>query len=162
MLFRSGFLKPYANGYSFAALLPKEGMDINDYVKSLSGERFLDLLNHAKHTMVLTELPKFEGKSSLEFGEILQDMGIKKAFSKEADFSRLGKSGKDSLYISKVFQDSYIQIDERGTKAGAATAVELARGAVMADKIKLNRPFVYAVVDNQTKLPLFLGTVLSI
>ncbi len=158
----TGFLKPYANGYSFAALLPKEGMDINDYVKSLSGERFLDLLNHAKHTMVLTELPKFEGKSSLEFGEILQDMGIKKAFSKEADFSRLGKSGNDSLYISKVFQDSYIQIDERGTKAGAATAVELARGAVMADKIKLNRPFVYAVVDNQTKLPLFLGTVLSI
>ena len=92
----------------------------------------------------------------------MQEMGIKKAISKEADFSRLGKSGKDSLYISKVFQDSYIQIDERGTKAGAATAVELARGAVMADKIKLNRPFVYAIVDNQTKLPLFLGTVLSI
>lgn len=158
----TGFLKPYAKGYSFVALLPKEGMDINDYVKSLSGECFLYLLNNVKHTMILTELPKFQGKSSLEFGEILQEMGIKKAFSKEADLSRMGKSGKDSLYISRVFQDAYIEIDERGTKAGAATAVELARGAIMADKIKLNRPFVYAVVDNQTKLPLFLGTVLSI
>lgn len=159
----TGFLKPYAKGYSFAALLPKEGMDINDYVKSLSGERLLYLLNNVRHTMILTELPKFQGKSSLEFGEILQEMGIKKAFSKEADLSRLGKSGKASLYISRVFQDSYIEVDERGTKAGAATAVELTRGAVMAtDKVKLNRPFVYAVVDNQTKLPLFLGTVLSI
>lgn len=158
----TGFLKPYAKGYSFVALLPKENMDINEYVQSLSGEYVLHLLNHVKHTMVLTELPKFQGKSSLELGEILQRMGIKKAFSKEADLSRLGISEKNPLCISRVFQDSYIEIDERGTKAGAATAVELSRGAIIADKVKLNRPFVYAVVDNQTKLPLFLGTVLSI
>ena len=158
----TGFLKPYAKGYSFVALLPKEGMDINEYVESLSGEYFLHLLNNVKHMMVLAELPKFQGKSSLELGEILQKMGIKKAFSREADLSRLGKSEKNSLYISRVFQDSYIEIDERGTKAGAATAVELSRCAMIADKVKLNRPFVYAVVDNQTKLPLFLGTVLSI
>lgn len=156
----AGFVKPYAQGYSFVALLPKEDIDIIDYVNSLSGERFLQLLNHVKRTMILTEIPKFQGKASLELGEVLREMGMKKAFSNEADFSLLGKS-KEPICITKVFQDTYIQVDERGTKAGAATAVELARGAVMADKVKLNRPFVYAIVDNQTKLPLFLGTVLS-
>lgn len=156
----AGFVKPYARGYSFAALLPKEGIDIIDYVKSLSGERFLHLLDNVKHTMIWAEIPKFQGKASLELGEALQEMGIKKAFSEEADLSLIGKV-KEGLRITRVFQDTYIQIDERGTKAGAVTAVELARGAVMADRIKLDRPFVYAVVDNETKLPLFLGTVLS-
>jgi len=156
-----GFVKPYAQGYSFVALLPKKGGDIKDYIRFLSGERFLSLLNHIKHTMIVTKIPKFQGSSSLELGEMLKDMGIKKVFSEEADLSRMGKSGKEALYIGRVFQNSYIQVDERGTKAGAATAVELARSAVMGDKIELNRPFIYAVVDNATKLPLFLGTVLS-
>jgi serpin B len=54
-------------------------------------------------------------------------------------------------------------VDELGTKAGAVTKVEMKCGSVMDAKIvRLDRPFVYAIIDNASKLPMFIGTVIEI
>ena len=81
----------------------------------------------------------------------------------QADFSRLGRSSRGNIFIGEVLHKTYIAVDERGTKAGAVTKVEMRDEAYIETRtVTLNRPFVYAIIDNSSKLPLFLGTVLEI
>ena len=71
---------------------------------------------------------------------------------------------QQKLFISNVFHKTHIEVDEEGTKAAAATAVTMdVSGAIPADDnqkyINLDRPFAYAIMDTQTGLPVFMGTV---
>ena len=62
-----------------------------------------------------------------------------------------------------MLHKTFISVDELGTKAGAVTKVEIkAESAIQGYYVKLNRPFVYAIIDNTTNLPLFLGAVMDI
>ena len=69
------------------------------------------------------------------------------------------------FYIGSVVQKTYISVDENGTEAAAVTEVETGTGSVAVEKsyeVNLNRPFIYAIVDNQKKLPIFIGTILDL
>ena len=89
-------------------------------------------------------------------------MGIKQAFIEQsADFSKLEEMSEKNIFISEVFQNSYIKVDETGTQAGAVTRVAVDGAGISNLEVVLNRPFVYAVIDNQTKLPVYIGAVLS-
>ncbi|MGI6167180.1 MAG: serpin family protein [Eubacteriales bacterium] len=160
----TGFIKPYENGYSFAALLPNEGIAIADYINSLTGEGFLNIVNNAENTLVSAGLPKFSYDYTVQMNDALKELGIPKAFSAEqADFSRLGRSTRGNIYIGEVLHKTFISVDELGTKAGAVTKVEMKDEAYIETKIvKLDRPFVYAIIDNSTGLPVFIGAVMSI
>lgn len=161
-----GFLKPYAGGrYAFAALLPPEGTDIRDYIAGLTGERFLAAIQGAESAVVQAQLPKFEHACSYSMKEPLKAMGVTDAFGPRADFTRLGRYGNNGLLLSTVMHKTTITVDERGTKAGAVSAAQIDGGSAPPDKIytvTLDRPFVYAIVDTETALPLFLGAVFSI
>ncbi|MCL2539727.1 MAG: serine protease, partial [Oscillospiraceae bacterium] len=161
-----GFVKPYIGGYSFVALLPKENVGINKYIESLTGERFLNILKKAKSATVIASVPKFEYTYDVSMGSVLKTLGMPDAFdANKADFSRMGTSSGGPLCISEVLHKTYIAVDERGTKAGAATAVIMAEGASPQEKIKyidLDRPFVFAIIDNATNLPVFLGTLMTV
>lgn len=161
-----GFLKPYAGGrYAFAALLPPEGTDIRDYIAGLTGERFLAAIQGAESAVVQAQLPKFEHACSYSMKEPLKAMGVTDAFGPRADFTRLGRYGNNGLLLSAVMHKTTITVDERGTKAGAVSAAQIDGGSAPPDKIytvTLDRPFVYAIVDTETALPLFLGAVFSI
>lgn len=160
-----GFLKPYAGGrYAFAALLPPEGTDIRDYIAGLTGERFLAAIQGAQKAVVQAQVPKFEYTCSYSMKEPLEAMGVTDAFGPRADFTRLGRYGDNGLFISETLHKTAITVDERGTKAGAVSAVEASGGARPEDRytVILDRPFVYAIVDTETTLPLFLGTVFSL
>lgn len=87
-----------------------------------------------------------------------------KAFSNNAEFSKLGKSTEGNIFISDVLHKTFISVDELGTKAGAVTKVEAITKTDMGveKSVRLNRPFIYAIIDNSTNLPIFVGTVLSI
>jgi len=94
-------------------------------------------------------------------------MGMTEAFSARADFSKMGTYDECGLYISKAAQKTCIEVDEKGTRAAAATSVmmvALSEGPYSEEivEIYLERPFVYAIVDMQTNLPLFIGTVKSV
>lgn len=161
----TGFIKPYENGiYSFVALLPNEDVSISDYIATLTGEGFLNTVNNAQQTLVRAGLPKFSYDYTIKMNDALKDLGIPKAFSPtEADFTKLGKSSRGNIYIGEVLHKTFISVDELGTKAGAVTKVEMKDEAYIEAKIvTLDRPFVYAIIDNTTGFPLFIGTVMSL
>ena len=163
----TGFMKYYKGGkYAFAAMLPREGVSVSDYISSLSGEELNALLNSPKHTTVITSLPKFETEYAVEMAELLKSMGMIDAFDQsKADFEGLGTSGAGNIYISRVIHKTFISVAEMGTKAGAATVVEMADGGAMPDEIKevyLNRPFVYMLIDCENDIPFFIGTMMDV
>ena len=167
----TGFLKYYEGGrYAFAALLPAEGLKLEDYVSSFTGEKLLKLLENAESDKVITATPKFETSCDFQLGELLQSMGMTDAFDPErADFSALGKcDGGENLYISRVVHKTFLKLDEKGTEAGAATAVEIMKATAVLTptppphRVILDRPFVYLLLDTETNIPLFIGTVDSV
>lgn len=157
--YATGFLKYYKGGrYAFAALLPNEGMTLSEYLNTLDGAHLQELFLHPQDTAVTVELPKFEAEFGEDLTEILQTMGITDAFSSHADFSGIG-SGPDFLFISQVLHKAKISVNETGTKAGAATAVEAKESAMLTTKtVTLERPFLYFLIDIETGLPIFTGT----
>lgn len=161
-----GFLKYYADGkYAFAALLPDEGISVEAYVASLTGEHLHQLLDNGADAAVNTAIPKFQTEYRTELKDILENMGMTDAFDKtKADFSDIGSYSGGNLFISRVLHKTFLAVDEKGTKAGAATAVEMMRAmSMMEQEIKtvyLNRPFVYMIIDSEEKLPIFIGTVM--
>ena len=161
----TGFLKPYKNGYSFAALLPNEGVALDDYIASLTGEGFLTTVKNAKEGPVEAAMPKFSYDYGIEMSDALKALGMTVLFDAElADFSGLGHSSDGNIYISRVLHKAYIAVDEKGTKAGAATAIEAPAAGVWEDRrrVILDRPFVYAIIDNAAGLPIFIGAVTDI
>ncbi len=165
----TGFIKYYADQkYAFAALLPDEGISIADYVDSLTGEGLMDTLNNAQETEVDTAIPKFESEFTVEMSDILKSMGMADAFDADfADFTGLGTWEDGNIFINRVIHKTYIAIDEKGTKAGAATVVEMVgETAIMEPEepktVYLDRPFVYMLIDCETNLPIFIGTAMDI
>ena len=155
-----GFIKNYKGGkYAFMAVLPNEGTDVKDYVSSMTADEFAKLYNNRTEDEVVTKMPEFKYDHSLELSESLKKMGMTQAFSNAADFSKLIENTE--TYIGKVLHKTHIELGANGTKAAAATAVEVrAKGAISARKeVILDRPFVYAIMDNESGLPVFMGTV---
>lgn len=162
----TGIIKNYKGGqYSFVALLPNEGTNVNDYLESLTGEHLLSVIENAQSTMVVTRIPKFNYDYTIKMNDALIELGLQTAFDSDAaDFSKLGSSSNGNIYIGEVLHKSYISVDELGTKAGAVTKVEMATESAMVTgyEVYLNRPFVYAIIDNSTNLPIFLGKLMDI
>lgn len=161
----TGFIKHYkSRSYAFVALLPREGISIEEYLRSLTGERLRILLDGVQNTPVRTAIPKFETQYSTELSEILTSMGMTDAFHPQnADFSALGTSTAGNIFISRVLHKTFISVSEQGTKAGAVTVVEPADGAAMEpDKLQevyLDRPFVYLLIDCENGVPFFIGVM---
>ena len=157
-----GFRQNYQGGkYSFVALLPKEKISLSAYIADLNTDRLYELLKQEAYEEVKTALPKFESSYDLKLIELLKSLGIKAAFSDQSDLSKLGDKG---LYISDAFHKTYIKVDETGTKAAAITGMQVDKTALPVDEkeVYLTRPFVYMIVDNETDLPIFMGTVMDI
>ena len=154
-----GFMKPYKNGrFAFAALLPDENTGIDDYVASLSGDKLMKIFSSAKRgNEVNVKMPKFRAEYSVQLIDTLKKMGVKDAFdSKTADFSSLIEN-RDA-YIATVVHKTFIEVDEKGTRAAASTLVGADTMSLMEPySVCLNRPFVYMIVDTETNLPLFIG-----
>ena len=154
-----GFMKPYKNGrFAFAALLPDENTGIDDYVASLSGDKLMKIFSSAKcGNEVDAKMPKFRAEYSAQLIDTLKNMGVKDAFdSKTADFSSLIEN-RDA-YIATVVHKTFIEVDEKGTRAAASTLVGADTMSLMEPySVCLNRPFVYMIVDTETNLPLFIG-----
>ena len=163
-----GFVKYYEDRkYAFAALLPEEGVTVADYVSTLTGERLQEILTSAEAVPVETALPQFTAEYDVEMSDILQSMGMTDAFDgKLADFSGLGSSTEGNITISRVLHKTYIAVDGKGTKAAAATAVEAVTECEMIEpepkQVYLDRPFVYLLIDCETNLPFFIGTLMTI
>lgn len=159
-----GVMKYYEGSrFAFAALLPEEGLSLSDYLSQLDGEKLHALLSNPQYKAVDTNVPKFEVEYSTELSEALSNMGMPSAFDPyAADFSALGTTA-ENICISRVLHKTYMQVNETGTKAAASTVIEMTEGAAMIpEEIKrvcLDRPFLYMILDMETSVPVFIGTL---
>lgn len=162
----TGFLKYYeGRKYAFVALLPDEGISVEEYVSTLNGEKLEELLENAEESEVHAKIPKFEYEMDLNLKSALKDMGMEKAFDEEkADFSGLGQIQGGNIWIGDVLHSTKITVAEQGTKAGASTAVVMHAAGVPQNpkEVTLDRPFVYMIVDRENNIPIFMGTLMSV
>lgn len=163
----TGFIKKYEGGvYAFAALLPND-CTVAELVASLDGTQLQQLLENPQQTTVLAAIPKFETAYSTEMSEVLKAMGMPDAFDhSKADLTGLGYSTDGNLFINRVLHKTFISVGEQGTKAGAATVVEVTdECAAVHDEVTktvfLDRPFVYMLIDTDTCTPIFIGTMMD-
>ena len=164
----TGFVKPYDGGkYAFVALLPDEGVTLADYLENLTGEHLYKLITDHRSADVQVSIPKFSAQSELELKEPLKDMGITDLFNvSAADLRSIGSAPSgNNLYVFSVLHKTYLELDENGTKAAAATSLEVNAGAAPPSEdvktVTLDRPFLYMIVDTHACVPLFMGTVTS-
>ncbi len=161
-----GFIKLYAGGtYGFAALLPDEGLTPEEYISGLTAESLHNTLSDVSYTQLVIKMPKFSYEYKKHLPDALMDMGMKTAFQDNADFRKMAyASSGENLYISDVLHKTFIDVNESGTRAAAVTSVAVSECSIVIPKneIILDRPFVYAIVDMESGLPVFIGTVNSL
>jgi serpin B len=118
------------------------------------------LAGAARHQVTLA-MPRFRLEASVNLVPVLQRLGVREAFGDEADFS--GITGAGRLKIGAVAHKAYIDVDEHGTEAAAATAAVMTMLAAMRPPppvtMVVDRPFLFAIIETATGLPLFLGQV---
>ncbi|MGH3179012.1 MAG: serpin family protein [Streptosporangiaceae bacterium] len=119
------------------------------------------LLAGAGRHRVTLSLPRFRLEAAFNLIPALRRLGVVAAFGGDADFGEITEAAP--LRIGAVAHKAYVDVDEQGTEAAAATAVVLRAAAAMrpppAVTMVVDRPFVFAIVDSTTGLPLFLGQV---
>lgn len=141
--------------------------DINELFDKLSNEekqKLIDSLDNANNVEIDTlQLPKFTDEQSIDgLDEILQNMGIRSAYSDSADFSKIA----DGIAVSSVNHRAKVIVDENGTKAAAETDIMVKETAMMPSEETYNfivdKPFVYVIEDQSTGMILFMGRVNSL
>ena len=119
------------------------------------------LLAGATRQSVALSLPKFRQRAGFGLIPVLRQLGVEDAFTGAADFR--GITPQERLFISAVVHQAYIDVDEQGTEAAAATAIGMRPMALRREpdpiRMVVDRPFLFAITDTATGLPLFLGQV---
>ena len=160
-----GFIKDYKDkNIGYAALLPHEDIDIHDYIKSLTSEKLDALLAQGENEceVALTSMPKYTLEYENDLKEELKAMGMEGAFEETANFTGL-TSAPVPTWLHYVKHKTTLDVNEKGTKATAAAVTGGLAGSGMPPKeVYLTRPFVYCIYDRETRIPLFIGALLTI
>lgn len=143
--------------FSLLLLLPKEKKGLGQLEKELNTKNLSEWCDGFSIANVDVRLPRFTTTFESKLNESLQSLGIKTAFSREADFS--GVNGHRDLFLSKVVQKTFLKIDETGTQASSSSGAVLSLKSMSLDvkSFFANRPFLYIL--RQTDDPNTLGTV---
>lgn len=154
----TGFVKPYkGGGFSFIALLPKRRGNAA-LVETLKDISFTKLYAKSVPKTVLVTMPEYKCDFGSDLTSLFKEMGVAEVFSAHADFSPMSD---EWLKIDQILHKAHIEVDREGTKAAAATAAMVATGCFMPPSIPeviLDRPFIYAIMHDETQLPVFVGT----
>ncbi|MGD0572815.1 MAG: serpin family protein [Sedimentisphaerales bacterium] len=151
---------PYVNDdLSMVVLLPKDVAGIKGLEKELGSDNLADWLARIHKREVQVFFPRFKMTSEFELAKMLSAMGMPDAFSGKADFS--GMTGSRDLFISAVVHKAYVDVNEEGTEAAAATGVTMKLTSIREPLpvFRADHPFVFLIRDNQTGSILFLGRV---
>jgi serpin B len=143
---------------SMMLIVPKQKDGLAALETSLSSEKFDAWRSKLQQEKIELYLPKFKMTKDFNLNQPLQNLGMKKAFLDSADFS--GITGQAKLFIQAVLHKAFVEVNEEGTEAAAATAVVV--GELSAPQyrfINADRPFVFALFDRTTNCILFIGRV---
>jgi serpin B len=155
---------PYVGGaLSMVVLLPGEVDGLPELERALTVEALTGWLEQIRGQEVSVTLPRFKVTSQFGLGETLTEMGMKDAFRADAaDFS--GMTGRQDLYISAVVHKAFVDVNEEGTEAAAATGVATTLSARLDRRPKVFRadhPFLFMIREKETGSILFMGRLAS-
>jgi serpin B len=149
---------PYGDGrFGMMVFLPAKSKTIREFIAGLTYENWNKWQSDFTKDSVTLWLPKFRVNYNILLNDALKALGMRNAFGGNADFS--GISEEVGLFISRVLHNTFIQVDEQGTEAAAATVVEFKKGPGHENTMAVNRPFVYVIHDNVTGAILFIGKI---
>ncbi|MEZ5070793.1 MAG: serpin family protein [Bacteroidales bacterium] len=152
---------PYGDSaFSMVVMLPSESTGLDALVGKLSPETWESWFAQSGYGPVEVHLPKFKYGWKDSLNAPLTQLGLGVAFSSlEADFTRINPIG--DLFLSRVIHQSFIEVNEEGTEAAAATIVEVVNecAGCGGTTFVADRPFLYVIKENSTGAIVFLGTV---
>jgi serpin B len=165
----SQFLElPYAGDrLSMLILLPRQRVGLAGVEQALTGDNVRKWRASMRNEEVVVSIPRFKVTARFDLKDSLVAMGMKDAFvDGKADFS--GMAGRPDLYISKVIHKAFVEVNEEGTEAAAATAVTTHLSMSLKPMhpreqlvFRADHPFIFAILDRQSGSILFLGRVMN-
>jgi serpin B len=157
-----GIVMPYGNGhFIMVVILPDEGVNLSDIVSGIDDITLTKNINTSNMRSVQLRLPKFTFECELELKAPLISMGMKSAFSDNADLSGIGTP--ENLSISSVKHKTFVEVNEEGTEAAAVTSVTVGVTSIgPGDDIVpfiVDRPFLFMIREKDTGAVIFMGQV---
>jgi serine protease inhibitor len=152
---------PYGDSlFSMTVILPNTSQSIGELISQLSPEKWTEYFDALDYNFGTIMMPKLKLDYKLLMNDALISLGMGIAFSGGADFSRI--NGYGNLFISRVIHQSFVQIDEEGTEAAAATIVELRETSGMGPTgffMRADRPYVFVLRERVNNTILFIGKI---
>lgn len=151
---------PYSDSvYTMSILLPNINHGVDEIINDMNIVNWENIQDKMFNTEIEVAIPKFKVEYKTSLKSILPNLGMKLAFIPGvADFSGINSFG--NLYIDDVIHQSFVEVDEAGTEAAAATVVIISNTSV-GNEFYANRPFVFLIRDNKTKSILFIGKMMN-
>jgi len=158
-----GLELPYVDDeLSMIILLPKKNDGLSKFEETVTLNSLSNWLEELHRHKVVVSVPRFKMTWQFRLDEVLQSMGMAEAFSGNADFS--GMTGRKELFISAVIHKAYVDVNEEGTEAAAATGVVMSKTSIEPEKVAVFRadhPFLFLIRDNSSGSILFIGRVMN-
>ncbi|XP_029648324.1 leukocyte elastase inhibitor-like [Octopus sinensis] len=157
-------LRYIGKAFSMFVILPNEINGLAALEKEINAQFLKDIIDRKGFEGLFLELrmPKFRLESSFQLGEVLIKLGLSDIFDpQKADLSGM-TGGEKNIYASEMFHKAFVEVNEEGTEAAAATgmfAMDLSGYFGMPMDFDVNHPFTFLIVDNQTKMIHFIGKV---
>ena len=155
---------PYGDGrMSMYIFLPYRDSDLNTFLDGLNTENWENWMSQFREQEVFLSMPKFKLEYEKTLNNPLHSLGMGIAFAPGgADFSRMAdlEALGQNLYIGEVLHKAVVEVNEEGTEAAAVTSVGI-RATSLPPQFIADRPFFFAIRDNETKTVLFMGTVVD-
>jgi len=155
---------PYGRGpVSMYVFLPDKDSSLKALCQNLNAENWQTWMSNFRRADGDIALPRFKLEYEIRLEEVLKSLGMAVAFSAKADFSAMTP---EPALISEVKHKTFVEVNERGTEAAAATSVGMALTAMPEReqerfRMVVDRPFFCAIRDNQTGTLLFMGTIVE-
>jgi serine protease inhibitor len=156
---------PYGNSsYAMYVVLPSESGSLMNYIDQLDADKWTALLGKMTGNRGEIRMPRFRVEYKKELNDTLKDVGMRLAFEpNKADFTRM--SELKNVFVNKVVHKTYVDVNEEGTEAAAATSVEMmpTSAPIMRRPFTMivDRPFMFAIADEKTGGLIFMGAVVD-
>jgi len=147
---------PYGNkAFSMTVILPAANKTTLDVLNALTTDTWTATLNQLYEREVMVYLPRFKVTNKFKLNDVLQNMGMKLAFSDFADFSNISAI---PVQISEVIHKTYVTVDEEGTEAAAVTSIGMITTTMPVIIVfKVDKPFLFVIREKSTGVILFIG-----
>ena len=154
---------PYGSGrMSLYVFLPKATSSLAAFQQTLTAENWQTWMNRFSRRQGTVGLPKFKLEYEVDLKEALSALGMSTAFdANQADFSGLSET---ETHISQVKHKTFVEVNEAGTEAAAVTSISVSVTSVVSGgpfQMMVDRPFFFAIRDQQTGTVLFMGTIVE-